>query len=211
LDENDPGRDAYSSGIAQDWVATSAENAPATVKVGFVYKYLFAPVWIGGFAVGIAATWNQADEFSHNWSRGAAIMVAHASFWLILLMVRLKSVEANRDGLVLGSQQIPYDQIDWVYEIAFVNPPLISLKHTNPKAMESKKILIIPAVGFSAFQFLSERPMTRFLRQMIMKANPDYSRDNEPSRFMPLVIVMVTAMPIVFLVSQYLGPSNISP
>jgi hypothetical protein len=34
LDENDPGRDAYSSGIAQDWVATSAENAPATVKVG---------------------------------------------------------------------------------------------------------------------------------------------------------------------------------
>ena len=173
----------------------------------FVYKYLFTPVWIGGFAVGIAATWNAPDESARNWSRCAAIMLGFASIWLIPMIARLRSAEARMSGLRLTnfgiSREISYADIHWVYEIALIGPRMMSLKYTDPLTKKSKRVLVIIPYRGIIFNFLKEGLMVHFIRTRIEEQNPRYSRHDQPSRWGPVFLLIVTAALASQLLSRY--------
>ncbi|NJO88929.1 MAG: hypothetical protein HC831_08215 [Chloroflexia bacterium] len=67
----------------------------------FVYKYLFTPVWGGIFLAGTVSTWNVDDTFSNHVSQSMALMLGWALIWLIILMIRLRSIEATFDGFTI--------------------------------------------------------------------------------------------------------------
>jgi hypothetical protein len=177
----------------------------------FVYKYLFVPIWGGSFAVAIAANWTTDDQFSYTWSRSAAIMVSWGLIWLVVLMIRLRTVEATRDNLIIkklsGQEIIDYSDIEYVSQIAMLRPTLISLKYLNRKTGESHKILIMPDAGalMFPFNFLEEVDMTRFIRQQVVRANPDYNRESEPSKWLPFGLIMLTGIPIVLIGNLFVG------
>jgi len=81
----------------------------------FMYKYLFTPVWGGGILMAIITTWNAGDSFSYDWSRGVALLFGWAMIWMSIMMVRLKSVEATQDHLVIksfrGQKKVDYKDI----------------------------------------------------------------------------------------------------
>jgi len=169
----------------------------------FVYKYLFTPIWGGVFLIGIIATWDKDDQFSHDWSRGAALMVSWALIWLILLMIRLRSIEANESELVIksfnGQRIVKYRDIEYVTQFARVRPDLISIKYRDIETGESKKILVMPSATSEAFKFkfLEEHEMTKFIRGQIIKQNVNYSSELEPSRWKIFGLIILTGIPIM--------------
>jgi hypothetical protein len=155
----------------------------------FVYKYIFTPVWGGAFLIAILTTWNNEDQFSQEWARGAAVMFGWALIWLIMLMIRLRNVEADESQIIIksfnGRKPISYKDIEYVSQQAMVSPELISIKYRDSRTGESKKVLVMPSTSSEAFKFrfLEENEMTKFIRSQITKHNPAYSTDLEPSRW----------------------------
>lgn len=174
----------------------------------FIYKYLFTPIWGGGFLFGIVFTWSQNDQFAYEWSRGAALMVGWALIWLITLMIRLRNVEVTHDSFVIktlkGKKVISYRDIEWVYQIALISPVLISLKYYDNETGDSKKILIMPSMSSQMFRFniFGELEMTKFVRERIVENKPDYSKELEPSRWLPAGIIMLTALSIILIINS---------
>jgi hypothetical protein len=175
----------------------------------FIYKYLFTPIWGGMFAFGIITTWTQEDQFSYDWSRGAAIMVSWGLVWLIILMIRLRSIEASKENLVInklnGQETIDYKDIEYVSQIAMVRPTLISLKYNDRKTGESHKILIMPSTSSQIFKFnfFEELEMTKFIREQMVKANSNYNTDSEPSKWIPAGLIMLTGIPVGLIVNLF--------
>ena len=173
----------------------------------FVYKYLFTPIWGGGFLVGIITTWNKGDQFSHDWSRGAALMVGWALIWLVILMIRLRSVEANESQIIIKTfnehKAIAYKDIEYVSQPAMVRPDLISIKYRDSKTGESKRILVMPSTTSEMFRFkfLEEHDMTKYIRRQVVKQNANYSTDNEPSRWTTFGLIFLTGMPIIIYIN----------
>ena len=175
----------------------------------FVYKYLLTPVWGGVFLFGIIISWNMGDPFSYNWSRGAALMVGWALIWLTIMMIRLRSVEATHENFIIktirGRKVIGYKDIEWVSQIAMINPVLISIKYYDKETGDSKKILIIPSMSSQMikFNFLGEHEMTQFIRERLITTKPDYSIDLEPSRWLPFGLILITSIPVILIEKLY--------
>jgi hypothetical protein len=173
----------------------------------FVYKYLFTPVWGGVILIGIITSWNANDAFSYDWSRGVALLFGWAMIWMSIMMVRLKSVEATQDHLVIksfrGQKTVDYKDIEWISQLAMINPVMISLKYFDKETGESKKILILPGMSSQMFNFnfLKELEMTTFIRERLTAFNPDYSKELEPSRWIPAGLMFITGLPIMLMVN----------
>ncbi|WP_291859645.1 hypothetical protein [Marinilabilia sp.] len=171
------------------------------------YKYLFTPIWGGMFLFGIVFSWNMNDSFSHDWSRIAALMVGWALIWLIIMMIRLKRVEVTQDNLVIkslgGQKTVDYKDVEWICQIAFINPIMISLKYSDKESGESKKILIIPGMSSQLFKFnfFGELDITKFIRERLVAFKPNYSKELEPSRWLPAGLIFLSGIPIFIVMT----------
>ncbi|HKJ42141.1 MAG TPA: hypothetical protein VKA27_08600 [Sunxiuqinia sp.] len=178
----------------------------------FVYKYLFPVVWTGMFLTVIVFASKQDDAFAQNWSRGAAVMVCWAAFWLALLVIRLRRVEAGFEKLVIktmhGPKTVDYKDVEWVSQPAMINPTLISLKYFDRESGTSKKILIMPPTRSQLFRVnlvMGELEMTAYIRQRIMAAKPRYSKELEPSRWLPAGLIFLSGVPVALLTTHFFG------
>jgi hypothetical protein len=169
----------------------------------FFYKYLFTPIWGGGFLIGIIASWNQEGQFSHDLSRVTAAMVSWGLIWLVILMIRLRNIEANQFQIIVksltGQKTIDYKDIEYVSQIAMIRPDLIAIKYRNTRNGESEKILVMPSATSEMFKFkfFEEHDMTKFIRAQIIKQNPGYSAELEPSRWATFALIMLTGIPVI--------------
>ncbi|HET6558672.1 MAG TPA: hypothetical protein VFG54_15235 [Prolixibacteraceae bacterium] len=174
-----------------------------------VYKYLFTPLWGLGSIFAVIYTWNNNDSVAYDWSTGAALIVGWALIWMIIYMVRLRKVEATPDHLVIHTfyeqKRIAYKDIDWIYQIAFVKPVMISLKYYDRESGRSKKILIIPSFDFKLIRMntLEELDMTVYIRKQIMASKSGYSKEQEPSRWIPAALIFITLIPVILLMNYF--------
>lgn len=138
-------------------------------------------------------------------------MVSWAAIWLAVMMIRLQSVKATADKLVIKTlrweKTVDYKDVEWVSQPAFINPILISLKYFDRESGTSKKILIMPPMSSQLFRLniFSEMEMTEFIRKRIMEAQPSYSKELEPSRWLPVGLIMLSGIPIFWLIPYFLG------
>jgi hypothetical protein len=179
----------------------------------FIYKYVFTPLWGLGFLIGIIFTWNQKGQFFYDWSRGAALMVSWALIWLIIMMVRLKNIEANENCIIIdsinGQKTIDYSDIVWISQIALIHPAMISIKYYDKEIGDYKKILVLPSISSQLFRFnfLKELDMTEYIRERIISKKQDYSRNNEPSRWIPIIYILLSGLPVGLIVNIFFSSS----
>lgn len=175
----------------------------------FVFKYLFIPIWGGGVLIAIITSWNANDAFSYDWSRGFALLFGWAIIWISIMVIRLKSVEATHNYLVIksfrGQKIVDYKDIEWISQLAMISPVMISLKYFDKESGESKKILIMPGKSSQMFNFniLRELEMTTYIRERVIAFKPDYSKELEPSRWIPAGLLLITGLPIMLLMNFY--------
>ena len=169
----------------------------------FFWKYIFTPVWGVLFIGGFISSWADRDQLSTNFPAGLPLLVGCALVWLILMMIRLRRVEANEENFVIktfrGNITLDYKEIDWISQIAMVHPVMISLKYTEKETGISKKILIMPSMASQLFRFnfLAELELTTFIRDKIIEAKPEYSKEQEPSRWLPVGLIFLTFIPFI--------------
>ncbi|NJO88928.1 MAG: hypothetical protein HC831_08210 [Chloroflexia bacterium] len=82
---------------------------------------------------------------------------------------------------------------------------MISLKYYDQDTAESKKILILPSMSDQMFKFNfgRELEMTKFIRDRIMESNPNYSKELEPSRWLPAGLIFITGIPAFLFMNVY--------
>lgn len=168
----------------------------------FIYKYIFTPLMIAGFGFGALMGFFQDNGFGITFAYAMTLSWLWFSFWLVLLSLRLRNVEATRENLVIKSfgkrKTVKYADVEWVSQPAMINPTVISLKYYDRETEESKRILVLPSTQSQMFAFslIQESDLTLFLRENISVAHPSYSKDNEPSRWIPLGLILLSGMPV---------------
>lgn len=177
----------------------------------FIYKYIFAPVWLGSVSVAAISIWSTGGE---EWAAMQfALMLAVGLIWLIPMMLMLRSAEANEHHLLIkkikGTQIINYADIEYVSQPLMVNPKLISIRYTDRESGTSENILLMPSRSSYVFKFdmFGELDMTRFLRQQILKYNPNFTREAEPSRWKLFAMIMATVA-VMLLILFLLLPTE---
>jgi hypothetical protein len=179
----------------------------------FIYKYVFTPLWGLGFLAGIIATWNKEGQFFYDWSRGAALLISWALIWLVIMMIRLKKIEANEDCIIInsirGQKTVEYSDIVWITQYALINPTLISIKYYDHDIGDYKKILVLPSISSQMFRFnfLRELEMTGYIRERIMAEKSDYSVENEPSRWLPILYIFLSGLPVTLIIKIFFSSS----
>ncbi|MGD9493912.1 MAG: hypothetical protein AB7V36_11230 [Bacteroidales bacterium] len=167
----------------------------------FLYKFIFTPLMIIGFGFGSFMGFFQDNGFGITFAYGMTLTWLWLSFWLVLMSLRLRNIEATRENLVIKSfgkrKTVNYADVEWVSQPAMMNPKVISLKYYDRETEESKQILIMPPTQSQMFSFslFEEHDLTIFLRENISVAHPSYSKDNEPSRWTPLGLILLSGMP----------------
>jgi len=168
----------------------------------FLYEFIFIPLMLTGFAFGTVISFIQSDESGIAWSYQMVLTGLWATFWLTLMSLRLRRIEATRESFVIKSfgkrKTVNYSDIEWISQLAMVNPAMISMKYYDRETEETKRILIMPSMQSQMFSFslLTESDLTLFLRENITVARPSYSKDNEPSRWIPLGLIFLSGIPV---------------
>ena len=94
-------------------------------------------------------------------------------------------------------------------QIAMMKPLLISIKYHDYETGKSNKILIIPSMSSQIFRFnifSAEVEMTKFIREQIIKSNPGYDPNSEPSRWLTFGLFFLTGLIITFIINTYFFP-----
>ncbi len=177
----------------------------ASSSMTFLYKYFFTPIFIAVSLFNITSFMFVDDQIPNDWLISSTLMTGWAIIWLIILMIRLQRVKATHENLVIksirGRKSIKYKDIEWVTQFALINPDLISLKYFDEEIGEFKKILIMPSLSSQMFRFniLKESELIKFIRQQIIASKPDYSEDLEPSRWLPIGLILIPAVPLILI------------
>lgn len=173
----------------------------------YFYRYILTSLFGGCFLLALIFAWYFKGHFLYEELRGATITVFWALMWLTVLMIRLRSVEANHESLVVktfgGHQTIEYKDIEWIFQTVFLRPVLISLKYRDRETGKSRKILLMPGSQNLDLNPSVETEMTKFIRARIIDSNPNYSNALEPSRWLPIGLMLLTGLSAVLVMNIF--------
>ncbi len=175
----------------------------------FFFKYLFTPLMIVGPLIMINYL-NSESHFFKDKPIIAFLSFLVALFWLIIMMIRLRGFDANDENIILktiaGSKTINYSDIEWISQLAMISPKFISMKYFDKKTNTTKRILFIPKdnSGKSIFDYNKDLDVTIFIRNSIKKYNSGYLTENEPSKWLPFKLILISLIPSFSINLYYL-------
>lgn len=106
------------------------------------------------------------------------------------LVALMRRVEVYPDILLVkgygGDREIDYGDIQWLLEIRNNRggrAPAILMKYFDPARLQHRYLLCVPKEKAGV-----QPSMADYMRGQITRRNPGYSRDNEPSQWIPTII-----------------------
>lgn len=182
-------------------------NVYRSSSATYFYRYVLTSLFGGGFLLSLIFIWNLQGHFLYEELKGATVTVFWALIWLTVLMIRLRSVEANHESLVVktfgGHQTIDYKDAEWIFQTVLLRPVLISLKYRDRETGKSRKILLIPGSQNLDLNLSDETEMTKFIRERIIGSNPNYSNAMEPPRWLPIGLMLLTGLTAVLVMNIF--------
>ncbi len=131
------------------------------------------------------------------------VMFALVAAVTSILFIKLQFAEANKEYILLkipfsANKKIQYEDIEWVYQVALLSPALTVIKY---KDIITKRhhTFFIASGEMQAFGYLKDNGMTKFVRNQIIEAKPDYKKEHEPNKWKPMVILYG-----IFIIAQFL-------
>lgn len=113
---------------------------------------------------------------------------------------KLRHVKANHDQIITNTlrweETIDYREIEYVYQIAMIRPILIGIKYRDKETGQFKKFYTMASLSerFATINVfnIEEVELTKFIRRKITAEKPYYDGSNEPSRWKPIIIFMLS-------------------
>jgi hypothetical protein len=149
----------------------------------FLFKYIFTPLWVGGFGIGTFAILSDPQDVVFNGVRGAATpadQLLFFAFWilgsgfLLWLSVPLKRVRLRADGLSVSNYRreilIPFSAIERVTQNVLISGRHVTI-HLRFETPFGRRITFMPA-GLGKLVFWKEDDVVKELRQYAGRAKP---------------------------------------
>jgi len=141
-----------------------------------LYKFFFAPVWIGGF--GLATLGLLRGESPQKWTFLTLWMVG--AFFLTWFCVPLKCVKIDGSDLVvsnfLWSMRVPFDRVRDVTENVLINIHPVWIHFREPTRF-GRKIVFMPTVRM--FALFGSHPVLNELRTLVRQARSQTQAERE--------------------------------
>ena len=168
----------------------------------FFFKYL----------IPIAAIFSAVAVIPHNFDEAITgggfyiqplVLFGLAAAATSILLIKLKFAEATKEHILIKvplgtNKKIKYEDIEWVYQVALLTPDITVIKYKD-NITKSYHTFFIAANELQAFGYLKENQMTKFIRNQIIEASPNYKKEKEPNRWRPMIIIYS-----IFIIAQVL-------
>jgi hypothetical protein len=136
----------------------------------FFYKWVFTPVWIGGFIIGTGAATLSPAPGAKQVAIGFLIATILGGFVIWLICGRLKRVELDGDELVVSNYlqtvRVPLRHIESVGGSILISPQLVSVRLRVVSDLGDRIIFMPPIRLTGGF---SRHPMVEELRALAQR------------------------------------------
>lgn len=171
------------------------KSSPLTPFLRYVFPVMITAIFTTVAIVMLSN--NSTDEpvlFSRIFLGGVA--------WAILLVsqlpFRLRDITAKEDGLEISKKiLVPYKDIEWTTRFHYTSPWFTSLKYYNKESDKHKIISFVPCKK-DTIPF-SDDAMTRYINEKIITENPNYSKENSPSKIKNILLLVALFIPSMAL------------
>lgn len=174
----------------------------------FIFKYLFPVLMLGMALFIIYIMYFQGDEMSKGFAKAFAVAFLWISYFLIQMPIRLKSIEAKENGIIIKnneSQPIEYKDIVWVAKFDITSPFFVTIKYRNKISDSYKKIAYMPNQRDK--KMFVDDTLTAYIKNMVKKSNPDFTREKAPSTMKNFLFMMLLSLPFIILMLYFLNES----
>ena len=131
-------------------------------------------------------------------------------FWativVVINFVKLRYVKVSENNISMnslaGEEILLYKDIEWINQNIFgSNWYILTIKYKDSKTGKSKMVFVFPEMYTSkeSLSFYKELNMTKYIREQIIKENPSYMIENEPSRWYLTKWVFLSFLPFMIL------------
>lgn len=131
------------------------------------------------------------------------------SIVVIINIIKLRYIEVIANNILIksisGERVLDYKDIEWINQNIFgSNWYILSIKYKDIKTGQSKSIFVFPEMYSirERITMFGELNITKYIREQIIKANPSYNIENEPSRWYLVKWVFLSVIP--FLLASFL-------
>ena len=132
-----------------------------------------------------------------------------ASIVVIINIIKLRNVTVSENGILMKSlvakNILLYKDIEWINQNIFGSSwYIISIKYKNTETGKSNIIFILPEQytsreSWSILNPFVELNITKYIREQIIKANPSYQIQNEPSRWYLAKWIFLSILPFLVI------------
>lgn len=138
-------------------------------------------------------------------------------FWIMIVLViniiKLRFIKVNENNIIIKNinheKIVDYKDIIWVNQnLIGSNWYIVTIKYHSSEDNKSKIIYMLPEMyssneNVSIFKIGQELNIVKYIREQIIKANPAYQVENEPSRWYLVKWIFLSLVPFL-LVSLFL-------
>ncbi len=125
--------------------------------------------------------------------------------WSLLLVHRLplilKNITATEDGLEISEISkkvlVPYKDIEWTTKFHFLSPWFVTIKYYDNKSGKHKLVSFAPNKKDGMRS--SDDAMTLYINEKIATENPNYSKENIPSKTKNRLLLITAFIPFAAL------------
>lgn len=129
-----------------------------------------------------------------------------ASIVVVVNVIKIRYIKVAENNILmespLGKKVLDYKDIEWINQNIFgSNWYILTIKYRDLDTGKSKIIIVFPEMYTSreSLVIFSELNITKYIREQIIKVNPAYRIENEPSRWYLTKWIFGTLVPFVLI------------
>lgn len=153
---------------------------------------------IGGALFGLYTMSVDNNPEIDGFVKAFAVMLIWISYFLIQMPIRLKSIEAKDNGVLVDRKHlIEYKDIIWVTKFDITAPYFVTIKYHDRVSGTDKKIAYMP--NQKTQSMFGDDNLTSYIKNMLKESETNLTREKAPSVMKNFIFIMLLSLPFTFL------------
>jgi hypothetical protein len=171
-------------------------------KQAYIFKYLF-PVAFVITSVQMIYMYSTDAAITLPFGKFIFFCLIPPAYYFTQMLLKLTVVEANETSILISTlfktKEINYSEIEWVSKFDLAMPFMSTIKYFDIESGQTRKVCFMPSMQDKQLFALWTDDITDFIKAQIEKYNVNYSKENEPSKIIPiLTLSIIVALYVIF-------------